>query len=362
MSEARIIRKYTADAEYCRYSEGSFIRLTDGRIMFAVTRFKGARANDNAPADLVAAFSRDNGESWSDLSVIFSASDFGVANIMSISLERLNGGDIGLLFLKKLVPSWDNRIMFSRSADEGSTWSVPDDITPAQYAGKFGVNNSRLVRLSTGRLIFPLSLHGGTRKTGPRRHYGCTGVTMGSAVYSDDDGRTWNKGSGYACPPFCGTGAGIQEGCIWEISPGILKVIWRSDRMYQYQSVSVDGGENWSVPSPSCFTSPCSPMAFFRNGYTGRQYAVWNPAPYDNLRGSSQLRSPLAIAETDKSLNTFWDMRLIEDDPDRSYAYPSAIFTSEDEMLLAYSSGIARGVPRGSWSEMTISKISVGSK
>ena len=39
--------------QYPRHSEGDFVKLKDGRIMFVYSRYNGSSNHDDAPADLV---------------------------------------------------------------------------------------------------------------------------------------------------------------------------------------------------------------------------------------------------------------------------------------------------------------------
>ena len=45
-----------------RNSEGSFIRIPDGSIMFAYSRYSSASAHDHANCDIAAIYSQDEGE------------------------------------------------------------------------------------------------------------------------------------------------------------------------------------------------------------------------------------------------------------------------------------------------------------
>ena len=70
-----------------RNSEGSFVKLEDGRIFFAYTRYKGESREDDASADIYGITSSDEGGSWSEpFPVILNTS----RNIMSTSLLRLD--------------------------------------------------------------------------------------------------------------------------------------------------------------------------------------------------------------------------------------------------------------------------------
>ena len=49
-----------------RNSEGSFLRLNDGRIAFAYSRYSGDSADDHAYAEIACIFSSDEGETFGD--------------------------------------------------------------------------------------------------------------------------------------------------------------------------------------------------------------------------------------------------------------------------------------------------------
>ena len=49
-----------------RNGEGAFLRLLDGRIMFAYTKYDGESNTDEATAHIAAVYSEDEGESWSE--------------------------------------------------------------------------------------------------------------------------------------------------------------------------------------------------------------------------------------------------------------------------------------------------------
>src|SRR5690554_1513757 len=53
-----------SSVENPRNSEGDFIPLKDGRILFAYTRFMSS-SSDHAPAQIMGRFSKDGGITWS---------------------------------------------------------------------------------------------------------------------------------------------------------------------------------------------------------------------------------------------------------------------------------------------------------
>ena len=76
-----------------RNSEGSFVKLGDGTILFAYSRFSGDSWHDHDGADIALIRSVDGGESWSEPE-IFVKHDSECKNLMSVSFLRLRSGRI----------------------------------------------------------------------------------------------------------------------------------------------------------------------------------------------------------------------------------------------------------------------------
>ena len=85
-----------------RNGECSFLRLHDGRIMCVYTKYYGDDWTDHAIARLEAIYSSDEGETWSESSLLIEK-DEGALNIMAASLIRLTNGDLGILYLRKTM-------------------------------------------------------------------------------------------------------------------------------------------------------------------------------------------------------------------------------------------------------------------
>ncbi|MGH7199678.1 MAG: exo-alpha-sialidase, partial [Planctomycetaceae bacterium] len=82
-----------------RNSEGDFIELKDGRVLFVYTHFTGG-AGDHASAHLAGRFSSDEGRSWTAEDVVILPNE-AKQNVMSVSLLRLHDGRIALFYLRK---------------------------------------------------------------------------------------------------------------------------------------------------------------------------------------------------------------------------------------------------------------------
>ncbi len=77
-----------------RNSEGDFIALKDGRLLFVYSHFTGG-GGDHDQAFLAGRYSSDGGRTWTDKDEVIVERD-GDWNVMSVSLLRLKDGSIGL--------------------------------------------------------------------------------------------------------------------------------------------------------------------------------------------------------------------------------------------------------------------------
>lgn len=315
-----------------RNSEGSFVTLKDGKIMFVYSKFNGETWHDNGQADLVARYSSDGGESWSygDELIVKNTC---ASNVMSVSLLRLQSGKIALLYLKK-EDSFDCRPVICFSNDEGKSWSEPAYCINKR--GYFVVNNDRLIQLKNGRLFIPAAHH--------RNHHIEKLAENADIVfyYSDDEGITWQESKGIMPPPDDNPEVVMQEPGVIELNDGTLWAWTRTEMGSQYVSYSKDNGDSWSPAKPSDFTAPCSPMSVKRNPQTGDLIAVWNDInPRWNLPEATEKswgRTPLVIAKSYDDSKSWKDFKIIESDPTRGYCYIAIHFVDKG-ILLSYCCG-----------------------
>lgn len=321
-----------------RNSEGAFLRLLDGRLMFAYSRFVGPSGGDDAPACIVARYSGDGGRSWGGPDeVLFRQEQFGARNIMSVSLMRMADASLGLYFV--LRRGWhDCRLHLFRSVDDGRSWAKPVCCIPA--LGYYVTNNDRVVRLSSGRIVVPGNFH---RMKGESTEdwKSFDGRGAGMFFLSDDDGRSWREAAQFCAMSHPQSTSGLQETGIVELESGILWAHFRTDMGCHYESCSLDGGESWGEARPSRFSGPCSPLCVKRMP-DGRLLAVWNPIPLYQTRERkawSWGRTPLACAVSADDGRGWGEPALIEDGADGGgYCY-TAIHFEEDAVLLAYCAG-----------------------
>ncbi len=319
-----------------RNSEGDFIRLEDGRILYIYTHFT-AGAGDHAAAHLAARQSSDGGKTWTDRDEVVIPNE-GKWNIMSVSLLRLASGKIALFYARKNSLD-DCRPVMRVSTDEARTWSDPVECITDQI-GYYVLNNDRVVQLRQvgpyqGRLILPVSLHNlpGWEKPDWKGEVMC--------YFSDDEGRTWRRSRSRLKARTGDARQWItQEPGIVELRDGRLMLFCRSNAGSQLVAWSDDGGDTWSELKPSSLKSPVSPATIERIPGTDVLVAVWNDhrqiAPA--YRGK---RTPLSIAVSRDEGKTWSRSKTLFDSVHGWYCY-TALLVVDDHLLLGHCAGDRR--------------------
>ena len=85
----KIIMDLPPTPENNRNSEGAFITLKNGNILFVYSRYGSGGLKDGSPADLYGILSSDNGETFSDPFPVLTRLSQDADNIMSVSLMRM---------------------------------------------------------------------------------------------------------------------------------------------------------------------------------------------------------------------------------------------------------------------------------
>ncbi|MGI6743502.1 MAG: sialidase family protein [Eubacteriales bacterium] len=323
-----------ADEQNPRSGEGCFIRLKDGSILHAYNRFRGGDGDDYDSADIAGIKSSDEGESWTEPFILIKK-DEGATNLMCPSLIRMKNGDIGMIYVRK-YPGAEGEdvldtVMFTRSFDEGESWSEGADILGER--GYVVIENDHVITLENGRILIPFNRHSET-KDGKIKF-----IYRGRMAFlaSDDDGKSWKQICDNYSHPFAEySRTGLQETTVFQESSGRLRAYSRTDTLCQYESVSDDFGVSWTVPRPNTFfSSPASPMLVRK--IDDLVLAIFNPIPNYTTRKTTRFagRTPFVMAISRDDGNSFGDIYILEDDPDLGYCYPS-IFDGGDYILVAY--------------------------
>ena len=326
-NDAYLKKKYVlmlpAGNDNPRNSEGDFITLNDGSILFVYSHYTGSSSDDHANAFLAGRYSYDNGKTWTDKDELIVEQE-GKMNVMSVSLLRLQNGKVALFYLRKNSDS--DCIPYLRiSDDEAKTWSDPIKCITDRDA-YFVLNNSRIIQLTDGRLMMAVSMH----KSSGDSTFASRGRIW--SYYSDDNGQNWKASREVANPDYIIT----QEPGLIELKNNDIMMYLRTMSGVQYISYSKDRGEIWSDVERSKIQSPCSPASITRIPSTEDLLLVWN----DN--GTDQKRTPLNISWSEDEGNTWTNRQVIEDNPEGSYCYPAIHYINKG-ILISYFDWSTRG-------------------
>lgn len=307
-----------------RNSEGSFVTLKDGRILFVYSHYTGDSSSDHAPAFLAGRFSDDGGKTWTKEDEIIIPNEGGM-NVMSVSLLRLQNGDIALFYLQK-NSKVDCIPQIRISKDESKSWGDPIPVI-TDKKGYFVLNNDRVIQLEDGRLIMAVALH-----NTPDGEWKSQGDLY--SYYSDNNGQTWFSSS--KVPNT--TDIVTQEPGLIELKDGRIMMYIRASGGFQQLSFSSDRGETWSHIEASNIPSPVSPATIEKIPGTGDWLLVWNNNDGSNpeIKGK---RTPLTAAISNDEGRTWKYLKNIHDDPDGWYCYIAIHFVDEENILLSYCAG-----------------------
>lgn len=308
-----------------RNSEGDFIRLDNGDILYVYTHYYGKSADDHASAYLASRRSSDDGRTWTAEDKIELENE-GQLNIMSVSCRRTFDGKVALFYLVKEAVNDCRPYMRVLNAD--GSWGERSCCIPDVSYNV--LNNDRVAILSSGRILLPIGRH--AFKGGDQYNYEWNAEIF--CMYSDDNGQTWVKGNSVEKTE----GIVYQEPGVCELEDGRILINIRTDGKCQYFAYSADGGVTFDKPFASCIDSPLSPTLIKRIPNRDELLAVGNPL-LNGLAAGGGSRNAMTIerlsADGDKIL-----ARKALEFPENSpgWQYPSILFLDDGNLLVAYFS------------------------
>ncbi len=214
-------------------------------LAFAEGRKKGC--SDTGDIDLVMKYSKDQGKTWSQLTVIWDDGDKVCGNPAPVvdaatgTIHLLSTWNLGKDHEREIIDgtSQDTRRIFVMSStDEGLSWSEPREITTSVKRENwtwYATGPCHGIQLKQGvhkgRLLIPCDHIEATTK----KYYSHT-------IYSDDQGLTWELGGRTPQDQ-------VNECTVAELSDGRVMLNMRNyDRTQKNRKVSfsMDGGLTWS--------------------------------------------------------------------------------------------------------------------
>ena len=314
---------------------GSVIPLADGRLMWV---WGTGRSDPVEPVQ--ANYSEDEGATWSAPAPLTLATGGPMMAVMDANLLRLKSGELGLAMRSRAErgeyeADYHASLTFSRSADEGATWSEPVQLNPPGTDAVF--TNERSTVLGDGRIIVPFYTGIGARPVGDVKtvcRYGevfgsaeRAGLSYSSAYYSDDEGRTWQRSGNevfVSLEKGVGGSYSMGEPAVTELDDGRVLMLGRTNLGRFFQSCSDDRGATWMQAEPTqlaCYPSPCN---ISRIPSTGDLLIIWNQiSPWEIMNGLYRHRLTCAVS-SDEGL-TWGHHRNLESLDDTAQIEPGPI-------------------------------------
>lgn len=239
--------------EYASMRIPALVMSKKGTLM-AFTEARIGTSSDWADMDLLLRRSTDNGKTWHPVQVIAPRKKGQPTNNPTPIVGE--DGTVHLLFARDYA-----RAYYTRSTDDGLTWSDPTDITnvfdgyrPAYNWNVVAPGPGHGIQLKNGRLLASVWL--AKSATTPKRvHHPSAVVT----VYSDDNGVTWKRGAMVA--DSSGDVKNPNESMAVQLNDGAVMLMMRNPGKPHRKSISYseDGSSNWSKPvyNPDLFEIPC---------------------------------------------------------------------------------------------------------
>jgi sialidase-1 len=238
---------FVAGVDYPNYRSPSLIKTQDGTLVAIAMGRTGGEPGFGGDNDLVMKRSFDNGATWSALQVIEKPSLFGEkVSSNTVVMDETNGrlwvlynryeGNLGTVDSQ---PGTTNNTAWTRySDDNGATWSSAIDITMGAKDfnnwNTIGFGPGSGIQTSDGRLIVPAARW--TTSTGWSSY----------AVYSTDNGTTWQRGALTSASNLS------NESNLVQLADGRIRMDARQNSAIpspRINYLSTNGGSTWGAPS-----------------------------------------------------------------------------------------------------------------
>jgi len=244
---------------YFTYRIASMVATKPGSLLAFAAARKG-QGGDWDPINIVQRRSTDAGRTWAPLRVVVADGDRPCDNATPIT--DYVTGEVHLLYQIDYA-----RCYYTKSDDDGLTWSPPVEITATLDTFKtvypwvvLAPGPGHGIQLANGRLVVPFWLSDGSSNPNAKRRSHRPSIVV--SVYSDDHGRTWKAGE--VAVPDNDITVIPNETSVVQLADGRVLFNSRNESLNYRRlfTTSTDGAGGWSKPyfhdaffEPICFGS-----------------------------------------------------------------------------------------------------------
>lgn len=281
---------------------------------------------------LVMRRSTDAGKSWGSPQILQQGTK--EYSLLSNGLRATKSGTLVHIFCRYSGYDYEtgtpakslSELFFTRSTNGGQSWSQPQKLPTGE---RYNADVLSIEQLRDGRIVYPFSL-----LTNVKSQFAV------SAMYSDDDGKSWKRSLSVLTAGGGGFESGASEPTVVELPDGKLWMLIRAQTGFLWESFSTDRGQTWLPATPSTLPSSNSPATALRLK-NGDIAVAWN-----NHVDSNYARQSLVIGLT-RDGKTFKGLREIDftdftDDPAASIPHVTYSYlteTNEGNLAVSYNKG-----------------------
>lgn len=331
------MERFSLDLGHRASRSGPITSLKNGDLLWVTTEPEAPYLSKAmwSISRLVARRSSDGGRSWGGAKVLQQGTtDY---SLLSHNIHQTTSGTLLHIFVRYSGYDYEtgtpekslSEVFIERSSDEGKSWGPVEKMpTGERYQGDI----LSMEELRDGRLIYPFCF-----LTNVKSQFAV------SAMYSDDDGKTWKRSSSVLRTGGGGFESGASEPTVVELPDGKLWMLIRAQTGFLWQSYSNDRGVTWSPAVESILPSSNAPATALRLR-SGEIVVAWN-----NHTHSNYARQSLLIGLT-KDGKTFQGLRELDytdftDDPAASVPHVTYSYLAETK-----DGDIAVSYNKGNWS------------
>lgn len=319
--ETRVVAKST-EADY--YAFPSICRTADGELLCV---FYCGTEHISPDGKVVMVRSRDKGLTWSRPQVILDTP----YDDRDPSIMQTRSGRILVNFFVRVPEKYDSdrtkrtspHVHVAWSDDGGQTFSQP---RPAAPTWRWNATSDEVIQLPDGSLV--MSVYGRLADDKTDR---------ASALFSSDDGETWNAAK-RADIAIDGNGiVNFQEPALERTPDGTLICTLRTTDagFHLYEARSTDGGKTWSKPVDTFLHGQASNLLYHSSGVLFHSYRSWS-------QDWKVLGTAGVFCEPDKRWNPAKEFPIVRVGGD--VGYPSAVELPDASIYCVYYSREHRAI------------------
>ena len=267
-------------------------------------------------SDLTKLDSEDSGRTWNPAGRLLDKKTRGLVDGFTrayvINLIRLRAGDLALKY-EIGQRRWHhgsspmNVAYFTRSSDEGQTWSDPVRITPSDTP----TNTTWMIETSDGVLVVPNEYAYSQPGTSRREK-----MSICTTFFSEDGGESWEESrDGLWLNEYEGRVQGLCEVPVTaQSSDGRLLMFMRTKYQRIAESVSEDSGRTWSATRLNELVSSNAEIFLTAFPSTGDLLCIWNQASTSEIENGFY-RARLTSATSSDGGATWVNFRTVASTP-----------------------------------------------